>query len=160
MKFLPFIFRHLSRHWIRTGSTVVAMALSVLLFCSLQSVLAQLSRLIEGRSPKRLVARNGVSVIFGLPLFYAERIQTVPGVKRVAATTIFGGLLVAKKEGKAEAGSEFTTDWTNVFSNAAVDAEPYFAMSPELMVPKNQFREFMRDLQGCVMGRQQAEKFG
>ena len=160
MKFLPFIFRHLSRRWIRTGSTVVAMALCVFLFCTLQSVLAQLDRLIEGRSPRRLVARNGISVIFGLPLFYAERIQAVPGVKRVAATTLFGGLLMAKKEGKAEEGSEFTTDWTNVFSNAAVDAEPYFAMSPELMVPQDQFREFMRDLQGCVMGRQLAEKFG
>ena len=160
MKFLPFIFRHLSRHWIRTGSTVVAMALCVFLFCTLQSVLAQLDRLIEGRSPRRLVARNGISVIFGLPLIYAERIQAVPGVKRVAATTIFGGLLMAKKEGKAEEGSEFTIDWTNVFSNAAVDAKPYFAMSPELMVPEDQFREFMRDLQGCVMGRQLAEKFG
>ena len=160
MKFLPFIFRHLSRRWIRTGSTVVAMALCVFLFCTLQSVLAQLDRLIEGRSPRRLVARNGVSFIFGLPLFYAERIQAVPGVKRVAATTLFGGLLMAKKEGKAEEGSEFTIDWTNVFSNAAVDAKPYFAMSPELMVPEDQFREFMRDLQGCVMGRQLAEKFG
>ena len=160
MKFLPFIIRHLSRHWIRTGSTVVAMALCVFLFCTLQSVLAQLDRLIEGRSPRRLVARNGISVIFGLPLIYAERIQAVPGVKRVAATTLFGGLLMAKKEGKAEEGSEFTIDWTNVFSNAAVDAKPYFAMSPELMVPEDQFREFMRDLQGCVMGRQLAEKFG
>jgi putative ABC transport system permease protein len=33
-------------------------------------------------------------------------------------------------------------------------------MSPELIVPPEQFRDFMHDLRGCVVGRQLAEKFG
>ena len=44
------------------------------------------------------------------------------------------------------------------FQNVAVDAEPYFAMNPELRVPAGQFAEFMRDIRGCVMGRKLAEK--
>lgn len=136
------------------------MALCVFLFCTLQSALAQLDRVIEGRSPRRLVVRNGVSIMLGLPLSYNDRIGAVPGVKRVAATTIFGGMLIAKREGKADADSGSGTDWTSAFSTVAVDAEPYFAMSPELMVSPEQFSEFMGDLQGCVMGRQLADKFG
>ncbi len=160
MRFLPFVVKHLRATWVRTASTVVAMALCVFLFCTLQSVLFHVNRFIEGRSPKKLITRNGVSVIGAVPLAYAGRIQAVPGVKRVAATLIFGGVLPARKEGKAEPGADAETDWTAVFHNIAVDAEPYFAMSPELMVPPDQFGGFMNDLRGCVMGRQLASKFG
>ena len=72
---------------------------------------------------------------------------------------LFGGVLPAPKEGRADASAE-GTDWTKVFQNAAVDAEPYFAMSPELIVPPAQFRDFMGDLRGCVVGQKLAEKFG
>lgn len=160
MKFLPFILRHLRRTWIRTASTVLAIGVCILLFCTLQSVLTEINRMIEGRNPHRLVTRNAVSIVMPLPLPYAERIKAVPGVKRVAITSIFGGLLPARKEGKPDSGSESTADWTNFFPNAAVDAEPYFAMSPEFMVPPEQFREFMMDLRGCVIGRKLADRFG
>ena len=42
----------------------------------------------------------------------------------------------------------------------AVDAEPYFAMNPELSVAPEELREFMRDIQGCVIGRELARRFG
>jgi putative ABC transport system permease protein len=160
LKFLPFVFKHLRATWVRTASTVVAMALCVFLFCTLQSVLGHLDGFIESRSPRRLVTRNAVSLMSVLPLADAGRIQGVRGVKRVAATVAFGGVLPARREGKADPGSGAETDWTAVFQNLAVDAEPYFAMSPELMVPPEQFRDFMSDLRGCVIGRQLAEKFG
>jgi putative ABC transport system permease protein len=160
MKFVPFVFKHLRATWVRTASTVVAMALCVFLFCTLRSVLAHFDRFIEGRSPRRLITRNGVSVVGAVPLTHAPRIQALPGVRRVAATLMFGGGLLARKEGKTEPGAGEGTDWTSVFHNIAVDAKPYFAMTPELMVPPDQFRDFMSDRRGCVVGRQLAEKFG
>jgi putative ABC transport system permease protein len=160
LKFLPFVFKHLRATWVRTASTVVAMALCVFLFCTLRSVLAHFDRFVEARSPRRLVTRSGVSLLGVVPLTYASRIQVVPGVKRVAPMFIFSGVLPARKEGKAEPGAEWETDWTTVFQNAAVDAEPYFAMNPELVVPQDQFRDFMNDLRGCVVGRRLADKFG
>jgi len=108
----------------------------------------------------RLVTRNAMSIMGTIPLTHGARIQALPGVKRVAATMLFGGVLPARKEGKAGPGADEGTDWTKVFQNAAVDAEPYFAMSPELMVPPGQFRDFMDDLRGCVVGQNLAEKFG
>ena len=160
MKFLPFVVKHLRATWVRTASTVVAMALCVFLFCTLQSVLFHVNQFIEGRSPRRLITHSNVSIMGVVPLTHARRIQGLPGVKRVAATHIFGGVLPARKESKADPGAGAETDWTAVFHNVAVDAEPYFAMSPELMVPPAEFRDFMNDLRGCVMGRQLAAKFG
>ena len=162
MKFLPFVLKHLRRNWIRTASTVVAMAVCIFLFCTLQSVLAAVDGLLESTSANRLVTRHAVSLVFNLPLAYANRIQSVPGVKRVATTTWFGGSLPAKKEGKAEAaeGEASTTDWSNFFPNMAVDAEPYFAMYPEFDIPPDQFQAFLQDLRGCVIGRKLADKFG
>jgi putative ABC transport system permease protein len=160
MKFLPFDFKHLRATWVRTASTVVAMALCVFLFCTLRSVLDHFDQFVQSRSPRRLIIRDAVSIIGSVPLTYASRIEAVPGVKRVAATVMFGGVLPARKEGKAEPGAGFETDWTAVFQNLAVDASPYFAMSPELVVPPEQFRDFMGDLRGCVIGRKLADKFG
>jgi putative ABC transport system permease protein len=159
MKFLPFIFKHLRRNWVRTLSTVLAMSVCIFLFCTLQSVLAAVDSLLEASSANRLVTRHSVSLVFNLPLAYGSRIQSVPGVKRVAVSSWFGGSLPAKKEGKSEADSS-TTDWSNFFPNMGVEAEPFLAMYPEYALPPDQYRAFMEDLRGCVIGRKLADKFG
>ena len=160
MKFLPYLVKHLRRNWVRTGSTVVAMAVCIFLFCSLQTVLAEVNALLESTSASRLVTRHAVSMVFNLPLAYGNRIASVPGVRRVANNTWFGGSLPAKKEGQAEAGGESTTDWSNFFPNMAVDPEPFFAMYPEFQTKPDEWQAFLGDLQGCMIGRKLANKFG
>ncbi len=160
MRFLPFILKHLRRNWIRTASTVVAMAVCIFLFCTLQSVLAAVNSLLEASSANRLVTRHAVSLVFNLPLAYGSRIQSIPGVKRVAINSWFGGSLPAKKEGKSEEGSSSTTDWSNFFPNMAVEAEPFLAMYPEYELPPDQYQAFLQDMRGCVIGRKLANKFG
>jgi putative ABC transport system permease protein len=160
MKFLPFVLKHLRRNWIRTASTVAAMAICIFLFCTLQSVLAEINALLAASNASRLVTRHAVSLVFSLPLAYGQRIQAVPGVKSVANTTWFGGSLPAKKEGKAEGGeAEASMDWSQFFPNMAVD-EAWFAMSPEFQIPPDQFKDYLQDLQGAVIGRKLADKFG
>ena len=161
MKFLPYLLKHLRRNWFRTTLTVLAMALCIFLFCTLQSVLAQINLLLEGTSAKRLVTRNSVSIVFDVPLAYGPRIQSVPGVERVAISSWFGGSLPAKKEGKSEAQSESsTTDWSNFFPNLAVEMEPFLAMYPEYELPPEQYQALLADQRGCVIGRKLANKFG
>jgi putative ABC transport system permease protein len=160
MRFLPFVLKHLRATWLRTASTVVAMALCVFLFCTLQSVLSHFAGYVASRSPRLLVTRNAVSLISSLPIAVRGRIEKVPGVVRVAATVGFGGVLPTRKPGQADSGEEGATDWTAVFQNFAVEAEPYFAMHPELVVAPAEFRAFQDDLQGCLIGRRLAEKFG
>ena len=158
MKFLPYLLKHLRRNWFRTTLTVLAISLCIFLFCTLQSVLAQINVLLDGTSAKRLVTRNSVSVVFDLPMAYASRIQSMPGVERVAMTNWFGGFLPARKEGKAEDSS--TTDWSNYFPNLAVELEPFLAMYPEYQIPPDQYQALLADQRGCVIGRKLADKFG
>jgi putative ABC transport system permease protein len=160
MRFLPYLLKHLRRNWFRTALTVLAMALCIFLFCTLQSVLAQINGLLDSRSAKRLVTRNSVSIVFELPIAYEARIQSVPGVVRVAMSNWFGGSLPAKKEGKAEEGSSSTTDWSNFFPNLAVELEPFLAMYPEYEIPPDQYQALLQDQRGCVIGRKLADKYG
>ena len=74
MKFLPYLLKHLRRNWVRTGSTVVAMAVCIFLFCTLQTVLAEVNNLLEGTSANRLITRHAVSLVFNVPLAYQSRI--------------------------------------------------------------------------------------
>jgi putative ABC transport system permease protein len=136
------------------------MAICIFLFCTLRSVLAAVDALLEGSSANRLITRHSVSLVFNLPLSYGSRIQSVPGVKRVALTSWFGGSLPTKKEGKADEGDSATTDWSNFFQNMAVESEPFFAMYPEYRMPPDQFQAYLQDLRGCVIGRKLADKFG
>jgi putative ABC transport system permease protein len=161
MKFLPYLLKHLRRNWFRTGLTVLAMAVCIFLFCTLQSVLAEINALLDSTSARRLVVRNSVSIVFDIPIAYGSRIQSVPGVQRVAIVNWFGGSLPAKKEGKAgEDDSSSTTDWSNFFPNMAVELEPYFAMYPEFQVPPDQYQALLQDQRGCAIGRKLANKFG
>ena len=160
MKFLPFVLKHLRRNWIRTLSTVVAMAICIFLFCTLQSVLAEINDLLESSSASRLVTRHAVSLVF----------QPATGLRRAHPGRARGQArgqhhlvrrLAARQEGGQGGGraTRPTTDWSNFFPNMAVD-EPYFAMSPEFQIPPDQFQAFLEDLQGAVIGRKLADKFG
>jgi putative ABC transport system permease protein len=160
VKFLPFVLKHLAATWVRTASTTISMALCVFLFCTLQSVLTHLDGFIEGRSPRRIVTRNAMSLIGVVPITHGPRIAGVPGVTRVSPLIAFGGVLMARKEGRVDPGASGETDWTTVFQNLAVEAEPFFAMNPEYMVSPDQFRDFTNDLQGCVIGGELGAKFG
>jgi putative ABC transport system permease protein len=161
MKYLPFVFKHLRRNWVRTGSTVVAMAVCIFLLCTLRSVLAEVDGMLEASSATRLVTRHSVSLTFNLPVAYESRIQSVAGVKQVARMIWFGGALPAKKEGKAdEQDSGSTTDWSNFFNNMAVDADKYFPMYPELVIPPDQWQSFRETRLGALVGSKLAKKFG
>jgi putative ABC transport system permease protein len=109
--------------------------------------------MLEASSAKRLVTRHAVSLVFDLPLSYGPRIQAVPGVKRVAINSWFGGTLPAKKEGKAQEGDTSTTDWSNFFNNLAIEPETFLAMYPEYRIPPDHYQAFLQDQRGALIGR-------
>lgn len=145
MKFLPYVLKHLRRSWIRTGSTVLGMALCIFLICVLQTVLDAVRKTTEGADPSRIVTRHAVSLTFNMPLAYKPRIQGLPGVKRVAVSNWFGGVY---------------RDMKDFFPNFAVDSEDYFPMYPEYVVPPAEYQAYLADMQGALVGRDVAEKYG
>jgi putative ABC transport system permease protein len=161
MRFLPYILKHLRRNWVRTGSTILGMALCIFLFCTLRTVLRAMDDARELGNVTRLVTRHAVSLVYNLPLSYEGQIAQVPGVKRVAISSWFGGSLPAKKESQdAKKGAGGQPDFSNFFTNLAVEDEPYFAMHPEFKVPDEEMKAFREDLRGCIIGRALAKQFG
>ena len=84
MKFFPFVLKHLLRNWVRSASTVVAMALCVFLFCTLQSAVSRFNRVVDTRSPKRLVTHNERPTVVLPGAGYAEPIAGVQVPERAS----------------------------------------------------------------------------
>jgi putative ABC transport system permease protein len=145
MKYLPYVLKHLKRNWIRTSSTLAGLALCIFLICVLQTVLSAIRKTTQDADPSRVITRHAVSVNFRLPVSYKPRIQAIPGVRSVAISTWFGGVY---------------RDIKNYFPNYAVESEDYFRMYPEIRIPPDQYKEYMQDMQGLLIGSEVAAKYG
>src|SRR5258708_5886989 len=145
MTFAPFIWGHLKRNGIRSGSTAAAIAVCIFLFCTLQTFVASLTGFLT-QGTTRLITRNNVSLAFRLPNAYEPRIAAIPGVKRIAASNYFGGMRDLRKPADA-------------FTNFAIEAEPFLAMYPEFVLRDSERQGFLSDQHGCIIGRALAEKF-
>jgi putative ABC transport system permease protein len=147
MRFSGFIFQHLRHNWIRTLSTVLAMAVCIFLFATLQTLIRAATGNVSSPGASRLITRHNVSLAFQLPYSYEEQIAAVPGVKRVAASNWFGGV------------RDLKNPRFNFFPNFAVEAERFLDMYPEYQLPADQRQAFLGDRRGCVIGPQVAEKY-
>jgi putative ABC transport system permease protein len=142
---LKLIFRNAFRHKLRTSLTVVGVAIAVLAFGLLRTLVAAWYLGVESSSASRLITRNAVSLVFSLPLSYREKIRQVPGVKGISYANWFGGVYIDEK---------------NFFPNFAVDAKTYLDLYPEFVLPPEQKKAFILDRKGCVVGRNIAGRFG
>ena len=151
MKHLPYILKHLRKNWIRTLSTIAAMALCIFLISVLQTALEAFYGGLDNASTERLITRHRLSLAEDIPVAYQPRIAAVPGVKQVAKFTWFGGT-IGSVDGQP--------DWKNFFQNFAVEAEPYLSMYPEYIVKPDERAAFMADMRGAIIGSALAEKYG
>jgi putative ABC transport system permease protein len=150
MKFLPYILKHLRKNWIRTLSTIVAMALCIFLISVLQTALKAFYGGLENASTERLITRHRISLAENLPIAHEARIAAVPGVKRVARVNWFGGLM-------GSTGGQ--PDWKNFFPNFAIEDEPYLDMFPEYQLKPDEKQAYMQDMRGAIIGRDLAAKY-
>jgi putative ABC transport system permease protein len=141
---LRLLFRNAFRHKLRTALTVCGMAVAVLAFCLLRTVIAAWYAGVAASSANRLITRNAISLVFSLPLSYKDRIRGVEGVKTVSYGNWFGAYYVEQK---------------NFFANFAVEARTYLGLYPEYLIPLEQKEAFFRDRKGCVVGRKLAKRF-
>jgi putative ABC transport system permease protein len=139
------MWRSSFRHPLRTSLTVLGMAVAVLAFCLLRTLVAAWYSGVELASPLRLVTRNAVSMLFPLPISYLPKIQAIPGIKNVGYAYWFEGIYVDKK---------------NFFPQFAASLPSYLDMYPEFIFPPEQKLAFVRDRRGCAAGRKLAKRFG
>lgn len=145
MHVLKLIFKNAFRHKLRTGLTVLAVAVAILAFGLLRTVISTWYLGVETAAANRLVTRNAISLVFPLPLSYKEKIRQIEGVEDVSYGTWFGGIYIDEK---------------NFFANYAVEPKTYLEMYPEIVLPSDQKAAFFRDRKSAVAGRKLAERFG
>ncbi|MGE5310125.1 MAG: ABC transporter permease [Nitrospirota bacterium] len=138
------LFRNAFRHKLRTALTVCGMAVAVLAFSLLRTVIAAWYAGVAASSANRLITRNAISLVFSLPLSYKDRIRGVEGVNTVSYGNWFGAYYVEQK---------------NFFANFAVEPRTYLELYPEYLIPPEQKEAFFRDRKGCVVGRKLAKRF-
>ncbi len=139
------IWRNSLRHRLRTALTILGMAIAILSFGLLRTVVDAWYAGVEGAAADRLVTRNAISLIFRLPLAYLNKIKAVPGIKRVAYGYWFGGVYIDEK---------------NFFPQFAVDLQNYLDIYREFVIPPEQRQALLKERNACVAGRKLVQRFG
>jgi putative ABC transport system permease protein len=140
------ILRNAARHKLRTILTILGLAVATLSFVVIRTIIKSWYASAEILPPDRLVTRNAVSLVFGLPLAYEEKIKRVEGVELVGHGNWFGGL--------------YNNDPKNFFANFAVGPDIYLEMYSEFVVPPEQKTEYFKTKDGAVAGQRLVDRFG
>ncbi len=144
MKILKLIFKNTLRHKLRSLLTIIGIAIAVIAFGLLRTVVTAWYQGVEAASADRLIVRQAVSFIFPLPYAYLEKINRVSGVKEVTFANWFGGIY---------------KDRSNFFARLGVDADTYFNVYNEFVVPKDELDTFKKERNSCIIGADIAKKF-
>jgi len=139
------IARNAFRHKLRTALTVVGIVVAITAFGLLRTIVDAWYAGANASSSARLVTRSAVSLVFSLPLTYAQKNRQVPGVRSVSWANWFGGVYVSER---------------NFFPQFAIDAPTYLDMYPEFILSPAERKAFMTDRKGAVVGRKLAEQYG
>ncbi len=147
MKFLPFIWRQLSRNKLRTALTAGAIGLAVSLVCILLTMPAGMDALLtQVASNTRIVVHNEAGLVYPLPYSYLQKIRSQPGVVSAASWTWFGGVF------REEKGVEFP--------NFAIEPDQVGSVWQDWKIAPQQLEEFRRYRDGALVGRGTLTKNG
>jgi putative ABC transport system permease protein len=124
---------------------VTGVAIAILAFGLLRTLVGLWYLGVEHASASRLVTRNAISLVFSLPIAYKDRIRQIPGVKQVSFGNWFGGIYIDEK---------------NFFANYAVEPHSYLELYPELLLTPEEKTSFLADRKGCIVGRKLAITHG
>jgi putative ABC transport system permease protein len=145
MKFRSLLFANLFRKKVRLLLTVGSFAVALFLFAFLAVVKGAFNRGADIAGADRLVLINRISIIQPLPLAYRDKILRIPGVKSITHDNWFGGVYQDEK---------------NFFPQFAIDIENQRQVFQELVVPDEQWQNFVKDRQGAIVGAKTAQRFG
>lgn len=146
MKYLPLLFKNIFRKKTRLLLTIGSFAIALFLF----AILAIVNNSFNGALSKmsgvdRLMVQNRVSIIQPVPESYKEKIEQVKGVKAVTYANWFGA---------------YYQDEKNFFPQYAIDEEGYRQMYPEFKVTDAEWKAFLDDREGAIIGEKTAARYG
>ncbi len=148
MTLTTFIRKSAFRNRRRSILTVLSITFSLLLLTLMMTIWHSFY-LDKGTtlSAQRLITRHRVSLTEDMPIYYREKMRTVPGVIAVAPTQWFGGLY---KDDKPE----------NFFAQFATDPDEIFKVMTDFQIPGDQLIAWQRDQAGAAVDSELAKKYG
>ncbi len=132
------------RHKLRSVLTLLGIAVAVMAFALLRTVVTAWHVGIEASAANRLITRHAVSFVFPLPYAYRDRIQQVAGVERVTFAVWFSGVYIDKNQ---------------FFARLAVDSNTFFDVYPEFIVSPAEFEAFKRERNATIIGIDIAQRY-
>ena len=127
--FALLVLRNMFRHKLRTTLTVVGIVVAITAFGLLRTIVEAWYAGAEATSSTRLVTRNAISLVFPLPLTYAQKLRQVDGVSAVSWANWFGGVYINER---------------NFFPQFGIDADTYLDMYPEFVIDPAERKAFLR----------------
>lgn len=145
MHLLRLVFKNLKRHTLRLSLTVLGMAIAIMAFGLMRTVVTAWYAGVDASNNNRVITRHAVSFIFPLPLSYRDRIAQIPGVTAVTYSNWFGGVYIDPK---------------NFFPRLAIDPDTYFDLYPEFIPDDPGMLDALkRTRNGCFIGRKLASQY-
>ncbi len=144
METITLIFRNVFRHKLRAILTILGVAIAMLAFGLLRTLIGAWYLGVETSAADRLVTRNKISLIYFLPLAYKNKIAQVSGVSGVAYGNWYGGIYKDKK---------------NFFPQLAVSGMDYLELFPEFVINEDQGKAFQLERNAAIAGRTLVDRY-
>jgi putative ABC transport system permease protein len=138
--------RNLGRNKFRVILTALGVAIAIVAFLLLRTVIWAWASAADWAAKDRVVTRHKVTFVMELPKRYVEDVRNAPHVKMATWANWFGA-----KDPKHD--REF-------FATVAVDPATYFLVFDEMKVPPDQMETWKHDKQGAIVGDVLAKKMG
>ena len=148
MRVFKIVLRNAFRHRLRTALTILGIATAVLAFGLIRTIVGAWNAGVTASAANRMITRHRVSIIFPVPLVDRTPIARLPGVAGLSWANWFGGVY----------GNP--NDFKNFWPRFAVDANTYFDLYPEFVVPPEQLEAFKKERNACILGRKVAAEHG
>lgn len=138
--------KNVARNKLRAGLTLAGVAIVVVFFTLLRTVIWSWTASMEQSASDRIGIRHKVTFIMPLPKRYADEVRQVPGVTAAAYANWFGA-----KDPKNE---------NDFFATLAVDPTDILAVYDEIKVPPEQVEAWKQNRRGALVGDVLAKKRG
>jgi putative ABC transport system permease protein len=142
---IKLILRNVFRHRLRASLTILGVAVAMLAFGILTTLVAAWYVGVETSSANRLVTRNKISLIYMLPLAYRNKILQVQGVDGIGHGIWYGGIYRDKK---------------NFFAQFAISGMDYLSLFPEFLLSEAEKKAFETHKNAAIAGRRLVQRFG
>jgi putative ABC transport system permease protein len=145
MKYFPLIWAGLWRKRTRTIFTMLSIVVAFLLFGLLQGINQGFNTVVQNLNVDRLYVSARTSMTDGLPIAYANRIRSTPGVRAVSHWTYFGG---------------YYQNARNPIPAFSTEPEALFRIYREIKIKPEYIEAMQRTRTGVLISEALAQQYG